>query len=85
MRDLKTLREGWDEVAREERRCAEQLTIEQSVSIYLSLCRDMAPLMEETEEAFRRDRESYLTELQARLRRLNLLRQQQDGNLPDGE
>lgn len=83
MRDLKTLREGWDEVAREERRSAEQLTIEESVSIYLSLCRDMAPLMEETEEAFRRDRESYLTELQARLRRLNEFRQPQAGNLSE--
>ena len=70
MRDLKTLSEGWDEVVREERRSAQQLTIEQSLRIYLSLCQDMAPLMEETEEAFRRDRESYLTELQARLRRL---------------
>ncbi|HWN99020.1 MAG TPA: hypothetical protein VNS63_07085 [Blastocatellia bacterium] len=83
MRDLKTLREGWDEVAREERRSSEQLTIEQSVSIYLSLCRDMAPLMEETEEAFRRDREAYLTEFQARLRRLNLVHQQQNGNLSE--
>jgi hypothetical protein len=83
MRDLKTLREGWDEVAREERRSSEQLTIEQSVRIYLSLCRDMAPLMEETEEAFRRDRESYLTELQARLRRLNDFSQQQHGKLSE--
>lgn len=83
MRDLKTLREGWDEVAREERRFAEQLTIEQSVSIYLSLCRDMAPQMEETEEAFRRDRESHLTELQARLRRLNDFPQQHHGNLSE--
>lgn len=82
MRELNTLREGWDEVAREERRSAEHLTIEQSVSIYLSLCRDMAPQMEETEDAFRRDRESYLTELQARLRRLNDFCQQH-GNLSE--
>lgn len=82
MRDLKTLREGWDEVAREERRSVEQLTIEQSVSIYLSLYRDMSPLMEETEEAYRRDREAYLTELQARLRRLDSFRKQQDRELP---
>lgn len=83
MRDLKTLREGWDEVAREECRSAEQLTIEQSVSIFLSLCRDMAPQMEATEETFRRDRESYLTELQGRLRRLDAFRQQQNGNLSE--
>ncbi|MEK6302156.1 MAG: hypothetical protein AABO41_15710 [Acidobacteriota bacterium] len=42
---MKTLREGGDEVAREERRSDEQLTIEQSVNVYLSLCRDMAPLI----------------------------------------
>ena len=78
MRDLKTLREGWDEVAREERRFDGLLTIEQSVSIYLSLCRDMAPQLEETEETFRRDRLAYLTELQSRLRRLNAVRRQQN-------
>jgi hypothetical protein len=83
MRDLKTLREGWDEVAREERHSSEELTIEQSVSIYLALYRDMASQMEETEELFRRDRETYLTELQSRLRRLNDFRQQQDGNLSE--
>jgi len=83
MRDLKTLREGWDEVAREERHSSEELTIEQSVSIYLALYRDMAPQMEKTEELFRRDREAYLTELQSRLRRLNDFRQQQDGNLSE--
>ena len=77
MRDLKTLREGWDEVARAERRSTEQLTIEQSVRIYLSLYQAMAPQMEETEETFRREREAYLTELQARLLRLNTCRQQQ--------
>jgi len=83
MRDLKTLRQGWDEVAREERRSAEPLTIEQSLYIYLSLWRDMATQMEETEEAFRPDREAYLTELQARLRRLNDLPQPQNGNLSE--
>ena len=82
MRDLKTLREGWDEIAREERRSAEQLTIEQSLRIYLSLYRDMALQMEETEEAFRGDRESYLTELQSRLRQLNVFRQHH-GNLSE--
>ena len=82
MRELKTLREGWDEVAREERRSAEQLTIEQSLSLYLSLCRDMASQMEETEDAFQRDRESYLAELQRRLLRLNAFRQP-NGNLSE--
>ena len=83
MRDLKTLRDGWDEVAREERRSAVQLTIEQSLSIYLSLYRDMASQNDETEEMFRRDRETYLTELQARLLRLNDFRREQHGNLSE--
>ena len=76
MGSLKTLREGWDEIARAERHSTEQLTIEQSVRIFLSLYRSMEPQMKETEEVFRRDREDYLTELQARLRRLNAHRQQ---------
>lgn len=85
MRDLKTLREGWDEVARAERNSTEQLTMEQSVRIYLSLYLTMAPQMEETEEIFRRDREAYLTELQERLLRLNAWRQQQhrDGSVSE--
>ena len=82
MRDLKTLREGWDEIEQEERRSAEHLTIEQSLEIYLSLYRDLAPQLEATEATFRRDRETYLTELQSRLLRLNDFRQQH-GKLPE--
>lgn len=82
MRDLKTLREGWGEIAREERR-SEDLTIEQSLRIYLSLYRDMARQMAETEETFRQDREAYLTDLQSRLRRLNDCCQQPNGNLSE--
>ena len=71
MRDLKTHRQGWEEMEREERRFADELTIAKSVSIFLSLCDTMAPLLKETEELFRHEREAYLTELQARLRRLD--------------
>ena len=76
MRDLKTHRQGWDEVEREERRLADDLTIEQSVRIFISLCDSMAPLMKETEELFRPEREAYLIELQERLRRLEAWRRQ---------
>jgi len=76
MRDLKTHRQGWDEIEREERRFADDLTIVQSVNIFLSLCDTMAPLMKETEELFRQEREAYLTELQARLRLLDNWREQ---------
>jgi hypothetical protein len=78
MRDLRTLREGWDEVEKEERRLAELLTIEQSVKIFIMLCDSLTPLMDETEELFRGDREAYLTALQARLRRFDEW-QRQDG------
>ena len=74
MRDLKTHRQGWDEIEREERRLAGSLTIAQSVRILLSLCETMAPLMIQTEELFRREREAYLIEFQARLLRLNAWR-----------
>ncbi|HEU4390960.1 MAG TPA: hypothetical protein VFV34_24355 [Blastocatellia bacterium] len=79
MRELKTLREGWDEIEREELRLAGELTIEESVRIFVSLCEALEPQMRETEELFRRDREAYLTELQARLRRFEEWRKQQDG------
>ena len=85
MRDLKTLREGWDEVAQAERRSAEHLRPEQSVRIYLSLYEAMASEMEKTEETYRREREDHLIELQARLLRLNAhsRRNQPDGNLSE--
>ena len=76
MRDLKTHRQGWDEIERKKSLFADDLTILQSVSIFLSLCETMAPLMKETEELFRNEREAYLTELQARLRRLDAWRDQ---------
>ena len=76
MRDLKTHREGWEEMEREERRLADELTIAKSVSIFLSLCDTMAPLLKETDDLFRHEREVYLTELQARLLRLDAWRHQ---------
>jgi hypothetical protein len=80
MRNLASLREGWDEIEREERRIeeSENLTIEQKFSIFLSLINSLAPL--KSEEFFRRDRVDYLIETQSRLRRLDEWREQQDGN-----
>ena len=83
MRDLKTLREGWDEVSRAELRSARQLTAEQGVRILLSLYESMAPQMEETETTYRREREVHLIELQTRLLRLDAFRRQEDGNLSE--
>jgi hypothetical protein len=80
MRDLRTLREGWDEIERHERRLPDDLTIHQSVKIFLALCEALEPAMKETEDLFRRDREAHLCELQTRLRRLDAWLQQRHGN-----
>ena len=82
MRNLASLREGWDEIEREERRIEERenLTIEQKFSIFLSLINSLAPFIKKSEEFFRRDRIDYLIEMQNRLRRLDEWREQQDGN-----
>ncbi len=84
MRELKTLREGWDEIARmeeqEAERLAEKMTIEQSVKDFLSLLNAFAPLIKETREIFRTDRTVYLTELQDKLRKFETWRQEQYGN-----
>jgi len=82
MRNLASLREGWDEIEREERRIEERenLTIEQKFSIFLSLINSLAPFIKKSEEFFRRDRVDYLIETQSRLRRLDEWRKKQDGN-----
>jgi hypothetical protein len=82
MRNLASLREGWDEIEREERRIEERenLSIEQKFSIFLSLINSLAPFIKKSEEFFRRDRVTYLIETQSRLRRLDEWREQQDGN-----
>jgi hypothetical protein len=70
MQSLDKLREGWDEFERRKRHFADDLTIEQSVGIFLLLQESLGPLMDETEELFRPEREAYLAELQRRLRQL---------------
>lgn len=82
MRNLASLREGWDEIEREERRIEERenLTIEQKFSIFLSLINSLAPFIKKSEEFFRRDRVTYLIETQSRLRRLDEWRKQKYGN-----
>ena len=79
MRDLRTLREGWAEIEREEYRLANDLTIEQSARLFLSLFNSLGPLLKETEDLFRREREEYLVELQTRLRLLEDWLQEQHG------
>ncbi len=76
MQDLATLREGWDEFERQKRRAlGEDLTASQSVAIFLALYRALTPMLDETEELFRGERNAYLAQLQSRLLRLEEWRQ----------
>ena len=81
MRNLASLREGWEEIEREERRIEkrENLTIEQKFRVFLSLINSLAPFIKKSEEFFRRDRVAYLIEIQGRLRRLDEWRERQYG------
>jgi hypothetical protein len=82
MRNLASLREGWEEIEREERRIEERenLTVEQKFRIFLSLIDSLAPFIKKSEEFFRRDRVAYLIEIQDKLMRLDKWRERQDGN-----
>lgn len=61
----------WDEVAAEETRLRQQMTIAESMAQLASLYRAFKPLLEQTEPLFRAEREAYLIELQRRLQRLD--------------
>jgi hypothetical protein len=79
MRDLENS-PGLEEIEREESRLADDLTIEQSARLFLSLYNAMSPMLKETEDLFRSEREAYLVELQTRLRRLDDWLRQQHGS-----
>ena len=70
MRELRSLREGWADIKREEARLRPSLTIEESVSQFLALYQTFAPQLEETEAIFGPERRAYLLELQQRLQRI---------------
>jgi hypothetical protein len=76
MRPLQMLRTGWSELQQEEQRLARHATIQESVNTFLSLYCAFAPLVGESRELFRPQREAFLAELQARLRRLEVWRLQ---------
>ncbi len=69
MRDLRTLREGWDTFEADEIRLLRQLTIHESVRQWLALQRAFEPQLQETEALFGPARREALAQLQARLRR----------------
>lgn len=76
----KEWREKWAMVEQEEDRWAREhsMTMEESVRIYLSLCHTCAPLLEKTKELSLPDREAYLHDWQALMRKLTVWLQKQN-------
>lgn len=69
MRDLRTLREGWDTLEADETRLLRQMTVHESVRQWLALQRAFEPQLQATEALFGPERREALAQLQARLRR----------------
>jgi len=70
MRDLSTVRAGWDEIAAEETRLLRELTVDEAIRQLIALYRAFEPQLRETEYLFRADRTAHLTKLQQRLGQL---------------
>ncbi len=79
MLDLKGWREKWVMMEQEEDRLAREMTIEESVRLYLSLCHSVAPMIEETKDLFLADREAYLAGWRERMHKLTCWLQGQNG------
>jgi hypothetical protein len=80
MFDLKEWRKKWEAMNREDIRLLQKMTIEESVTIYLSLCHSMAPFIDATGDLYLPERKSHLTELQERLRKFGEWKRQQNGH-----
>ncbi len=68
MKELRSLREGWADIKREEAKLRPILTIEESVSQFLALYQTFD--LEETEAIFGPERRAHLRALQQRLKRI---------------
>ncbi|MCI0525706.1 MAG: hypothetical protein L0Y75_10625 [Acidobacteria bacterium] len=79
MLDMKRWREKWAMIEEEEDRLAREMTVEESVRIYLSLCHSLAPMIEETKYFFLPDREAYLDDWRERMHKLTCWLQKQNG------
>jgi hypothetical protein len=79
MLNLKGWREKWEAMDQANLRLLREMTIEESVKTYLSLCHSMAPFIEESKDFFLPERKSYLTELQERLRKFGEWKRRQNG------
>lgn len=79
MLNLKNWREKWALMEQEEDRLARDLTIQESVQLYLALCHAVAPMIEETKDLFLPEREAYLADWRERMRKLTGWLQKQNG------
>ncbi len=70
MRDLSTVRQGWDEIEHAEARLTSRMTPRESFRYWLQLQATFESQLRETSALFGPKRASDLAELQARLRRL---------------
>jgi hypothetical protein len=73
MRPLASLRSGWESVDREDNRFRPELSVSESVSLYLALQQEFEGSLQVSEPFFRSTRMAGLAELQLRLLRLNCL------------
>jgi hypothetical protein len=70
MRDLSTVRQGWDEIEKAEERLTSRMTPQESLRYWLQLQATFESQLRETSALFGAQRASDLADLQARLRRL---------------
>jgi len=70
MRPLGSLRDGWEGIERDQARLSTDLSIAESVQVYLDLQGEFEESLRETESFFREERIEYLAEFQRRLLRL---------------
>ena len=70
MRELQTLREGWETLEADETRLLRRMTVHESIRQWLILQRTFEPQLQETAAIFGSERQTALVQLQSRLRRL---------------
>ena len=70
MRELQTLREGWETLETDETRLLRRMTVHESVRQWLILQRTFEPQLQGTAAIFGSERQTALAQLQARLHRL---------------
>lgn len=78
MLDLQNWRTQWNAMDQANLQLLRKMTIEESVSTYLSLCHSLAPLVEESREFFLTERFADMAELQRRLRKFDQWKQRQN-------